>query len=55
VSEQEVVFIPAPLNGDKYDLDNKRVYAIIECLILERPALAYITSAIDCAKDGCNA
>jgi hypothetical protein len=37
----------APLVGNQFDLDNKRVYGIIKQLILEGPARAYITSVVD--------
>lgn len=51
-TEQEMIISTAPLAGDLYDLDNERVFGIIKQLILEGPAWAYITAAIDRVKDG---
>jgi hypothetical protein len=51
-TEQEFLVSTTPLEGELYDLDNERVYAIIKQLILEGPGWAYITNAIDRTKDG---
>ncbi len=51
-TEQELAIATAPLVGDQFDLDNKRVYGIIKQLILKGPAWAYITSNIDRTKNG---
>ena len=51
-TEQELMIATAPLTGDQYDIDNERVFGIIKQLILEGPAWAYITDAINRAKDG---
>jgi hypothetical protein len=42
----------APLEGDPFDVNNKRVYGIIKQLILEGPAWAYIMDNINHVKDG---
>jgi hypothetical protein len=51
-TEQEFLVSTTPLEGDLYDLDNERVYAIVKQLILEGPGWAYITNVIDRTKDG---
>jgi hypothetical protein len=51
-TEQEFSVSTTPLEGDLYDLDNERVYAIVKHLILEGPGWAYITNVIDRSKDG---
>jgi hypothetical protein len=50
--EQELIVATAPLVGNQYDLDNKRVYSVIKQLVLEGPAWSYIAADIDHAKDG---
>ena len=51
-NESEEAVALAPLEGDAFDRDNRRVYQIIKGLIIEGPAWAYITPAIDRVKDG---
>jgi hypothetical protein len=51
-TEQELMIATAPLTGDQYDIDNECVFGIIKQLILEGPAWAYITDAVNRAKDG---
>jgi hypothetical protein len=51
-TEQELMIATAPLEGDQYDIDNERVFGIIKHLILEGPAWAYITDAVNRSKDG---
>lgn len=46
-TEQEMLIATAPLIRDQFNLDNERVYGVIKQLILEGPALSYITSTID--------
>mmetsp|Transcript_6983 Transcript_6983/g.10172 ORF Transcript_6983/g.10172 Transcript_6983/m.10172 type:complete len:493 (+) Transcript_6983:2497-3975(+) len=42
----------APLDGQAFEIDNRRVYAIIKSLIIEGPAWSFITPAVDRAKNG---
>jgi len=42
----------APLEGQAFEVDNRRVYAIIKSLVIEGPAWSYITPAVDRAKNG---
>jgi len=51
-NESEEAVALAPLEGDAFDRDNRRVYQIIKGLIIEGPAWAYITPAVDRVKDG---
>ncbi len=52
VTEQEFLVATTPLEGEMYDLDNERVYAIIKQLILDGPGWSYMTNTIDRTKDG---
>jgi hypothetical protein len=51
-TEQEFLVATTPLEGEPYDLDNERVYAIIKQLILDGPGWSYMTNTIDRTKDG---
>ncbi len=51
-NEAEEAVAIAPLVGDVFDIDNRRVYGIIKSLIIEGPAWAFITPTVDRAKDG---
>jgi hypothetical protein len=42
----------APLEGQAFEVDNRRVYAIIKSLTIISPAWSYITPAVDRAKNG---
>jgi hypothetical protein len=51
-NESEEAVALAPLERDAFDRDNRHVYQIIKGLIIEGPAWAYITPAVDRVKDG---
>jgi hypothetical protein len=42
----------APLDGEAFEIDNRRVYGIIKTLIIEGPAWSHITPTVDHAKNG---
>jgi hypothetical protein len=42
----------APLDGEAFEIDNRRVYGIIKTLIIEGPAWSHITPTVDRAKNG---
>lgn len=42
----------APLQGDAFAIDNRKVYEILKSLIIEGPVWSYFTTAVDKAKDG---
>jgi hypothetical protein len=45
-TEQELLVATIPIDSDLYNLDNKRIYAIIKKLILEGPGWSYINTLI---------
>jgi hypothetical protein len=51
-NESEEAVASAPLQGNAFDIDNRRVYGVIKSLIIEGPAYAYITPVVDRIKDG---
>ncbi len=52
VNDAERAVAIAPLHGEAFDTDNRRVYAIIKSLIIEGPAWSHITPMVDRAKNG---
>lgn len=51
-NDAEMAAAIAPLEGQAFEVDNRRVYAIIKSLIIEGPAWSYIMPAVDRAKNG---
>lgn len=52
VNDAERAVAIAPLEGEAFENDNRRVYAIIKSLIIEGPAWSHITPTVDRAKNG---
>jgi len=51
-NDAEMAVAIAPLEGQAFEVDNCRVYAIIKSLIIEGPAWSFITPTVDRTKNG---
>jgi hypothetical protein len=51
-NESEEAVANAPLQGNAFDIDNRRVHDIIKSLTIEGPASSYVMPTVDRTKNG---